>query len=159
WSVMSVVFMRWSARGSRSEDPLIQVTPWRARGSGGAGARRTAGLPAGRRGCDSSAIRSEIVPGGLPMSGTTTSPATPQPRGLDGVVAAQTRLSHVDGLAGELIIGGYALHELAGKVSFEEAAHLLWRGALPGRDELAALRDEMAKLRRLPAETLAVVRA
>ncbi len=93
------------------------------------------------------------------MSGTTTSPATPSPRGLEGVVAAQTRLSHVDGLAGELIIGGYALHELAGKVSFEEAAHLLWRGALPGRDELAALRDEMAKLRRLPAETLAVVRA
>ena len=27
WIVMSVVFMRWSARESRSEDPLIQVTP------------------------------------------------------------------------------------------------------------------------------------
>ncbi|MGH7427123.1 MAG: citrate/2-methylcitrate synthase [Candidatus Methylomirabilaceae bacterium] len=53
------------------------------------------------------------------------------PRGLDGVVAAQTRLSHVDGLAAELIIGGYALAELTGRVSFEEAAHLLWHGALP----------------------------
>ena len=30
--------------------------------------------------------------------------ATPAPRGLDGVVAAQTRLSHVDGLGGVLII-------------------------------------------------------
>ena len=84
---------------------------------------------------------------------------TPAPRGLDGVVAAQTRLSHVDGLAGELIIAGYELKELAGRVSFEEAAHLLWRGALPGRDDLAALRAEMASMRALPDETMSVVRA
>jgi len=92
------------------------------------------------------------------MSGTTT-PATPAKRGLDGVVAAQTRLSHVDGLAGELIIGGYELKELAGRVTFEEAAHLLWRGSLPSRDELAMLRREMAVQRKLPAATLAVIRA
>ena len=49
----------------------------------------------------------------------TTSQA---PRGLDGVVAVRTRLSHVDGLAGELIIGGYELNNLAGRVTFEEAA-------------------------------------
>ena len=89
------------------------------------------------------------------MTGTTT----PAPRGLDGVVAAQTRMSHVDGLAGELIIGGYELKELAGKVGFEEAAHLLWRGALPNADELAMLRREMAVLRKLPASTMSVVRA
>src|SRR5881409_1648755 len=82
-----------------------------------------------------------------------------KPRGLDGVVAAQTRLSHVDGQAGELIIGGYQLKELAGRVSFEEAAHLLWRGALPAGDELAQLRREMAAKRALPAETMHVVRA
>ena len=81
------------------------------------------------------------------------------PRGLDGVVAAQTRLSHVDGQAGELIIGGYQLKELAGRVAFEEAAHLLWRGALPSRDELAKLRREIAELRALPEETMRVVRA
>jgi citrate synthase len=89
------------------------------------------------------------------MSGITT----PARRGLDGVVAAQTRLSHVDGLAGELIIGGYELKELAGRVTFEEAAHLLWRGALPGPDELLTLRREMASQRALPEETLRVVRA
>ena len=89
------------------------------------------------------------------MPGTTT----PAPRGLDGVVAAQTRLSQVDGLAGELIIGGYELKELAGRVSFEEAAHLLWRGALPGKDELAGLRREIASLRSLPEETMRVIRA
>lgn len=89
------------------------------------------------------------------MSGT----ATPAPRGLDGVVAASTRLSHVDGIAGQLIIGGYELKELAGRVSFDEAAYLLWRGHLPGAEELGMLKAEMATLRRLPAETLAVVRA
>ena len=81
------------------------------------------------------------------------------PRGLDGVVAAQTRLSHVDGLAGELIIGGYALDEIAGRVTFEEAAHLLWKGALPNREQLRELSSEMARLRKLPEKTLEVVRA
>src|SRR5436305_12179368 len=76
----------------------------------------------------------------------------PKPRGLDGVVAAQTRLSHVDGQAGELIIGGYQLRDLAGRVSFEEAAHLLWCGALPSRDELARLRREMSGQRAVPDE-------
>jgi citrate synthase len=89
------------------------------------------------------------------MPGST--PSTP--RGLDSVVAAETHLSHVDGQAGELIIRGYELKELAGRVSFDAAAHLLWQGALPAPDTLAALRREMAALRPLPATTLQVVRA
>jgi len=87
-----------------------------------------------------------------------TSTGTPIPRGLDGVVAARTRLSHVDGLAGQLVIGGYELKELAGRVGFEEAAHLLWRGVLPSRENLAMLKQEMAVLRRLPSSVLAVIR-
>ena len=58
-----------------------------------------------------------------------------------------------------MIIGGYQLKELAARVSFEAAAHLLWRGALPAGDELAQLRREMAAKRALPAETMHVVRA
>lgn len=81
------------------------------------------------------------------------------PRGLDGVVAAQTRLSHVDGQAGKLIIGGYELSELAGRISFEGAAHLLWRGRLPTPDELTSLRREIAGLRALPDEAMQVVQA
>jgi citrate synthase len=89
------------------------------------------------------------------MTGTTT---PNPPRGLDGVVAAQTRLSHVDGQNGVLIIGGYELKELAGKVTFEEASYLLWKGVLPGKDELAALTREIAALRAMPEATLSVVR-
>ncbi len=87
------------------------------------------------------------------MSGTTSAP-----RGLDGVVAAQTRLSHVDGLNGVLIIGGYELKELAGKVTFEEAAYLLWKGQLPNAEEARALTQEIASLRAVPEAAMNVVR-
>src|SRR2546430_15524593 len=83
------------------------------------------------------------------MPGTSTS----APRGLDGVVAARTRLSHVDGDRGELIIGGYELKELAGRVSFEAAAHLLWRGALPPRGGLERFPGEVAAGRAPPGGT------
>jgi citrate synthase len=75
------------------------------------------------------------------------------------VVAARTRLSHVDGAAGRLIIAGYELGEIAGRVRFEQAAHLLWHGALPGREQLAGLRAEMAALRALPRTALDVIRS
>ncbi|MGH9591489.1 MAG: citrate synthase [Bryobacteraceae bacterium] len=80
-------------------------------------------------------------------------------RGLDGVVAAQTRLSHVDGQGGVLIVGGYEIEELAGHVGFEEAAHLLWRGRLPDRVELARLQAEMVEQRALPPLALEILRA
>ena len=45
--------------------------------------------------------------------------------GLEGVVAAETRLSSVDGKAGELIIAGFPVEELAGRATFEETVYLL----------------------------------
>ena len=87
-----------------------------------------------------------------------SSNVTGAPRGLEGVVAAQTRLSHVDGKNGVLIVGGYTIEEFAGHVGFEAAAHLLWRGHLPDRAELTKLSSQMAELRELPALTLEVIR-
>jgi citrate synthase len=81
------------------------------------------------------------------------------PRGLEGVVAAQTRMSHVDGQNGVLIIGGYTVEELAAHAGFEAAAHLLWRGRLPDKVELRELTDQMAGLRHLGPLTLDVIRA
>jgi citrate synthase len=48
--------------------------------------------------------------------------------GLENIVAAETVLSEVDGQAGRLVIRGYAVEELAGRVSYEEAARLLLEG-------------------------------
>ena len=48
--------------------------------------------------------------------------------GLEGVIAAETRLSMVDGERGELIVAGHRLEQLAGR-PFEEVVALLWDAA------------------------------
>ena len=48
--------------------------------------------------------------------------------GLDDVIAADTALSDVDGLAGKLIVRGHSLDALAGRISFEEMVALLFDG-------------------------------
>src|SRR5262245_49696323 len=78
--------------------------------------------------------------------------------GLDGVVAASSRLSMVDGAAGRLILAGYPMEEIAPQASFEEVAHLLWSGRLPNRQELKDLSARLASRRRLPPSTSALLR-
>jgi citrate synthase len=70
--------------------------------------------------------------------------------GLEGVVAAETAVSEVDGANGRLIYrGGYLIEDLAAIASFEETAYLLWHGELPDEAALDALRRQMAAARRL----------
>jgi len=70
--------------------------------------------------------------------------------GLEGVVAATTRLSSVDGDRGELIIAGFPVEELAAHATFEETTWLLWHGDLPSPGELASFRHQLAAARELP---------
>ena len=79
--------------------------------------------------------------------------------GLEGVVAAQTRLSSVDGSAGELLIAGYPVEELAPELSFEEATYLLWYGSRPDAAQLAGFRAALAERRELPAALLDLLAA
>ncbi len=79
--------------------------------------------------------------------------------GLEGVVAARTRLSYVDGQAGELFIGGFPVEVLAPHATFEEAAHLLWHDRLPDAGELRALHDRFVAARALPGEVVDLLRA
>jgi citrate synthase len=79
-------------------------------------------------------------------------------KGLEGVVAAETRLSMVDGEAGKLVIGGYEVGDLATNASFEQTVWLLWRGALPAGRQLEDFRRRLAGQRVLPAPALALVR-
>jgi citrate synthase len=78
--------------------------------------------------------------------------------GLEGVVAATTRLSRVDGTAGQLTIVGYEVEDLAPQATFEEMAHLLWYGRLPHARELGELRADLASRRTLPPATLTLLR-
>ncbi len=58
----------------------------------------------------------------------TVQPAK-SPIGLDGVPAAETALSHVDGEKGELIIAGERVADLVKKTSFEGVTAQLWSAA------------------------------
>ena len=78
--------------------------------------------------------------------------------GLEGVVAASTRLSHVDGEAGRLTIAGYAVEDLAPRATFEEVAYLLLHGRLPERSELNAFAQNLARRRALPPAALEMLR-
>src|SRR5581483_7732062 len=78
--------------------------------------------------------------------------------GLEGVVAATTALSHVDGERGELVIAGYQVDELAGQATFEETTWLLWHGELPSEPELDAFRAALAGDRAIPEPTLVLLR-
>jgi citrate synthase len=90
---------------------------------------------------------------------TATATPLPKPEGLEGVVAASTALSHVFGEEGRLVYRGYDIHELAGKASFEEVAHLLWCGQLPTRAELDELLRKLGANRELPGPVVATLRA
>lgn len=78
--------------------------------------------------------------------------------GLEGVVAAKTRLSSVDGERGELVISGFPVEELAGRASFEEVLYLLWNDELPDAKRLMELRRGLAARRTLPRAALEVLR-
>ena len=78
--------------------------------------------------------------------------------GLEGVVAATTSLSEVDGARGELTIAGFPVGELASNATFEEAVWLLWHGGLPTAQELEAFRAELAGKRELPDAAKSLLR-
>jgi len=78
--------------------------------------------------------------------------------GLEGIVAATTRLSDVDGERGELTIAGYGVAELAAQATFEETTWLLWHGELPSATQLQAFQSKLAAKRGLQPTTVALLR-
>jgi len=84
---------------------------------------------------------------------------SPIAKGLEGVVVTESRLSRVDGLKGELIVAGYDVEELAGRISFEEMCYLLWKGRLPNQAELRTLQAQFVRNRLLPYQVLSLIDA
>lgn len=75
-------------------------------------------------------------------------------KGLEGVVAATTRISDVIGDKGQLIYCGYDINELAGKVSYKEVVYLLWNNKLPNRRELDEFTGGLRAQRELPGRVV-----
>lgn len=80
-------------------------------------------------------------------------------KGLEGVIANETRLGDVRGQEGQLIYCGYEINELAGKVSFEEVIYLLWNNRLPKLAELTELKQQLADQRELPAQVIEFIKS
>jgi len=71
--------------------------------------------------------------------------------GLEGIVAAESRLSDVNGEEGKLIYAGYDIHDLAEHATYEEVVYLLWNGKLPTRAALAELKEQLNSEAGLPS--------
>src|SRR3989454_600679 len=75
-------------------------------------------------------------------------------RGLEGVVAAETRLCDLDGAHGRLAYAGYNIDDLARKATFEEVCQLLWYGDLPKKAQLAELTAALVAARAIPPDVV-----
>src|SRR5258708_7138234 len=89
------------------------------------------------------------------MSSATTNHA---PKGLEGVVATNSRICYIDGDRGVLAYRGIDIHELARHSNFEETCYLLWFGKLPTRAELRELHERLAAERKLDPGIITLLR-
>ncbi len=87
-------------------------------------------------------------------AGTTLSTAA---RGLEGVSAAETEMSWVDGANGVLLYVGIPIGELATHSTFEETVYLLWNRRLPNRRELDQFTAEIRAAYALPAPLISLI--
>lgn len=75
------------------------------------------------------------------------------PRGLAGVVVAETEVGDVRGREGFFHYREYSAVDLAERRTIEDVWHLLLRGELPDRTARDAFGDEVAPLREVPPRT------
>lgn len=78
--------------------------------------------------------------------------------GLQDVVIATSAICSIDGQRGQLLYGGYDIHDLAANSTFEEVVYLLWYGRLPKRQELEDLQFQLASNRALSTDILGILK-
>src|SRR5579871_2166299 len=79
--------------------------------------------------------------------------------GLEGIVAAESKICYIDGDAGILSYRGYNIHTLAEHATFEEVIFLLWNGTLPTQAQLSELKQKLSASGTIPAPVLEFLRA
>jgi len=76
-------------------------------------------------------------------------------RGLDGVVAAETDISFVDGVHGDLYYKGYNIHDIAKHTtSYVEVIYLLLNGDFPTEQQCQTLRKKIVTEMRIPTQVI-----
>jgi len=84
--------------------------------------------------------------------------ATPAEKGLEGIIAAKTAISYIDGQHGRLFYQGIEINELAEHSTFEETIYLLWHGSLPTPEQLEELDGLLKAQRGIPAQLIDLMR-
>lgn len=80
-------------------------------------------------------------------------------KGLEGVVVDTSSICSIDGNAGRLSYRGYDIHDLVENTTFEQVAHLLWKGELPTRSQLTELNAELTRARSIPESAVTLIRS
>ena len=87
-----------------------------------------------------------------------TNSSTAKDTGLRGVLVADTNISLIDGVKGELSYRGFDIHDLAGYSTGEEVAYLLLYGVLPTVPQLEGFSKMLASERTLSDDILDLLR-
>ncbi len=80
-------------------------------------------------------------------------------KGLEGVIAAETRICKIDGANGKLYYRGYSIEDLAAHSDFEETTYLLLNDKLPNSQELSDFSARMRMGRGLAPPIVEMIRA
>jgi len=78
--------------------------------------------------------------------------------GLDGVVAAETNISFLDTIHGEIVIKGYDLIELSKTSSYLDIVHLLLEEGLTNPEQKAALEEKLKREYDVPLEVFEMLK-
>jgi citrate synthase len=79
-------------------------------------------------------------------------------KGLEGVIAAESKICFIDGDNGRLLYRGYNINDLAKYSTFEEVSYLLLFGRLPNGRELKEFNDKLVRERNLPRKLLRIMK-
>jgi len=79
-------------------------------------------------------------------------------KGLEGVIATESKIGYVDGQAGRLVYRGLDIQDLAEHSHYEEVAYLLLYGKLPTKAELDGFDKELKAHRAVPKEVIDVLK-
>ncbi|MCW6169030.1 MAG: citrate/2-methylcitrate synthase [Thermoplasmatales archaeon] len=79
-------------------------------------------------------------------------------KGLEGIVAAESSVGYVDGLAGKLVYRGYDVNTLVENCDYEEVSYLLLNGELPNTDQYKNYSESLRKKRQLDNDTLNLIK-
>lgn len=89
------------------------------------------------------------------MPATTTAPPT---KGLQDVIAGESKICYIDGDRGVLAYRGIDIHELATKSNFEEVCYLLWYGKLPTQSELSTFKQQLGAERKIDLKVIELLK-